>query len=72
VTDDEKEVVATRKPGVSSPVGKVPKLDLVIKNWKRVFIIDITVCHENGNYLERGDWVSSKIKLRYSQISSKH
>lgn len=54
-THDEKKAVTTRKPGSSSPGGKVPKPDLVIKNWKRVFIIDITVCHESGNYHERGD-----------------
>jgi hypothetical protein len=72
VTEDEKEAMTTRKPGTSSADGKVPKSGLVIKHWKRVFIIDITVCHENGNYLGRGDWVSSKNSPRYSQISSRH
>jgi hypothetical protein len=48
-----------------SPEGEVIKLNLVIKNWEEVFMVNMTVCHEDGDYLQMGR--ESKID-KYAQL----
>jgi hypothetical protein len=50
----EKEAVeVTKKPDLTLPTGENLKPDLVIKKREGVFVVDVTVRHEDGNYLSR-------------------
>jgi hypothetical protein len=60
----EKEAVRMREPTLHSPEGMVLKPNLVVKNQGGVFVVDVTVRHEDGDYLQMG---RSKIK-KYSQL----
>jgi hypothetical protein len=51
VIEKDKEAIVTREPNLRSPEGNVLKPDLVIKNQEGVFVVDITVSHEDGDYL---------------------
>jgi hypothetical protein len=48
------ETVVTREPVLRSPDRDVLKPDLVIKNRKGVFVVDVTVRHEDGDHLRMG------------------
>jgi hypothetical protein len=63
ITEEDTDAVVTREPTLHSP-GMVLKPDLVVKNQKGVFVVDVTVRHEDGDYLEMG---RSKIE-KYSQL----
>jgi hypothetical protein len=45
----EKEAVeVTKEPDLTLPTGEKLKPDLVIKNREGVFVVDVTVRHEDG------------------------
>ena len=48
------EAAVTREPSFSIPSGGNLKPDLVIQNQGRVFVVDVTVRHEDGEYLAAG------------------
>lgn len=47
-------VAVTREPTVRGPLGGNLKPDLVIQSGGRVHVVDVTVRHEDGDYLARG------------------
>jgi predicted nuclease of restriction endonuclease-like RecB superfamily len=51
VVAKDKEAVVTHEPTLRSSEGKILKPDLVIKNREGVFVVDVTVRHEDGDYL---------------------
>jgi hypothetical protein len=60
----DKEAVVTREPTLLSPEGMTLKPDMVVKNHKGVFVVDVTVRHEDGDSFRAGR--KSKIE-KYSQ-----
>jgi hypothetical protein len=50
----DKEAFLTREPTLSSPDGEILKPDLVVKNREGVFVVDVTVRHEDGGNLLNG------------------
>jgi hypothetical protein len=54
IVENDKEAVVTREPTLLSPQGGVLKPDLVVKNQEGVFVVDITVRHEDEGYLQTG------------------
>ena len=50
----DKETGITREPTLKSPQGAVLKPDLVVKSQGRVFVVDVTVRHEDKDYLQEG------------------
>jgi hypothetical protein len=46
-------VEVTKEPDLTLPTGEKLKPDLVIKNREGVFVVDVTVRHEDGDYLAR-------------------
>ena len=54
IVETDKEAVVTREPTLLSPDGVTLKPDLVVKNRGGVFVVDVTVCHEDGGNLQRG------------------
>jgi hypothetical protein len=53
IVEKDKETVVTREPTLRS-LEEALKPDLVVKNQKGVFVVDITVRHEDGDYLRMG------------------
>jgi hypothetical protein len=51
VVEKDKEAIVTNEPTLRTPEGSVLKPDLVIKNREGVFVVDVTVRHEDGDYL---------------------
>jgi hypothetical protein len=51
VVDKDKEAIVTNEPTLRCSEGLVLKPDLVIKNREGVFVVDVTVRHEDGDYL---------------------
>ena len=47
-------VSVTKEPSLRPPSGGVLKPDLVLQNRGRVFVVDVTVRHEDGNNLSEG------------------
>jgi hypothetical protein len=58
--EKDKEAVVTREPTPRS-LGEALKPDLVVKNKKGVFVVDITVRNEDGDYPRMGR--GSKIEI---------
>jgi hypothetical protein len=54
IVENDKEAVVTREPTLLSPEGGALKPDLVVKNQGGVFVVDITVRHEDGGNLQMG------------------
>jgi hypothetical protein len=54
VVEIDKEAVVTRETTLHSPDGVTRKPDLVVKNREGVFVVDITVRHEDGGNLQVG------------------
>lgn len=54
VTKRGNEVAVTKEPTVRLPSGGNLKPDLVIQSQERVFVVDVTVRHEDGDYLAQG------------------
>jgi predicted nuclease of restriction endonuclease-like RecB superfamily len=54
IADHDKEAAITREPTLRTPNGGVLKPDLVIKNQRGVFVVDVTVRHEDRDYLQEG------------------
>jgi hypothetical protein len=52
VVEKDNEAVVTNEPTLRSSEGSVLKRDLVIKNREGVFVVDVTVRHEDGDYLQ--------------------
>jgi hypothetical protein len=52
--EENKEAVVTREPTLRSSEEGVLKPDMVIKNRRGVFVVDVTVRHEDGDYLRVG------------------
>jgi hypothetical protein len=48
------DATITRKPTIELPNGGKLKPDMVIKNHEGVFVVDVTVRHEDGDYLAKG------------------
>jgi hypothetical protein len=48
------EATITREPTIELPNGGKLKPDVVIKNHEGVFVVDVTVRHEDGDYLAKG------------------
>jgi hypothetical protein len=49
IVDVDEETVVSREPTLQSLKGEVLKPDLVIKNREGVFVVDVTVRHEDGD-----------------------
>ncbi|XP_039303390.1 uncharacterized protein LOC120357295 [Solenopsis invicta] len=65
ITQRDKEVAVTRKTTYKMPSGGNFKPDLVVQSRKRVFVVDVTVRHEDNDYFAQGH----KDKLqKYSQL----
>jgi hypothetical protein len=64
ITEKDTKAVVTREPTLHSPEGMVLKPDLVVKNQEGVFVVDVTVRHEDGDLLQMG---RSKIE-KYSPL----
>jgi hypothetical protein len=61
MAENDKEAFLTREPTLTSPDGETLKPDLVVKNREGVFVVDVTVRHEDwGNLLD--GWHSKKLK----------
>jgi hypothetical protein len=60
-----KEAVASREPTLQLPDGGKLKPDLVIKIQERVFMVDVTVHHEDGDIL---DWAHGSKLDKYAPI----
>jgi hypothetical protein len=54
IVENDKEAAVTREPTLLSPEGRALKPDLVVKNQEGVFVVDITVRHEDGGNLQMG------------------
>jgi hypothetical protein len=54
IVDNDKTVTVTRETTLGSPEGGVLKPDLVVKNQEGVFVVDVTVRHEDNDYLQMG------------------
>ena len=54
VTSRDKEVAVTREPTIKMPSGGNLKPDLVIQSQKGVLVVDVTVRHEDNDYLAQG------------------
>jgi hypothetical protein len=54
VVENDTVAVVTRETSLQLPHGAVLKPDLVIQNMEGVFVVDITVRHEDGDNLHRG------------------
>jgi hypothetical protein len=65
IVENDKEAAVTREPTLLSPEGGILKPDLVVKNQEGVFVVDITVRHEDGGNLQMGR--RSKIE-KYAQL----
>jgi predicted nuclease of restriction endonuclease-like RecB superfamily len=48
------DATITREPTIELPNGGKLKPDMVIKNHEGVFVVDVTVRHEDGDYLVKG------------------
>jgi hypothetical protein len=48
---ENEAVEVTKEPDLTVPTGEKLKPDLVIKNREGVFVVDVTVRHEDGDYL---------------------
>jgi hypothetical protein len=48
------QAAVTKEPTIGLPTGENLKPDLVIKSRDRVFVVDVTVRHEDGDYLTQG------------------
>jgi hypothetical protein len=65
IVEKDREAVVTREPTLQTPEGVPLKPYMVVKNHKGVFVVDVTVRHENRDYLRAGR--RSKIE-KYSQL----
>jgi hypothetical protein len=65
IIENDKEAAVTREPTLLSPEGGILKPDLVVKNQEGVFVVDVTVRHEDGGNLQMGR--RSKIE-KYAQL----
>jgi hypothetical protein len=54
IVDKDKETAVTREPTINSPEGGICKPELVVKNHRGVYVVDVTVRHEDKEYLETG------------------
>jgi hypothetical protein len=54
ITDRDKKAVVTREPTIRVPSWDNLKPDLMVKYQEGVFMVNITVRHKDGDYLERG------------------
>jgi hypothetical protein len=54
IVENDKEAVVTREPALLSPDRGTLKPDLVVKNQEGVFVVDVTVRHEDGGNLQTG------------------
>jgi hypothetical protein len=54
IVDIDKTASVTREPTLGSPDGGLLKPDLVVKNQEGVFVVDVTVRHEDKDYLQKG------------------
>lgn len=61
----DKEVAVTREPAFAIPLGGNLKPDLVVQSQKGVLVVDITVRHEDNDYLAQGH--KEKIE-KYSRL----
>jgi hypothetical protein len=65
IIEKDSNAIVTREPTLQSPEGGALKPDLVIQNKEGVFVVDVTVRHEDGEYLREGR--RSKI-AKYSSL----
>jgi hypothetical protein len=54
IVESDKEAIVTREPSLRSPDGGNLKPDLVVKNQEGVFVVDVTIRHEDGANLQMG------------------
>lgn len=54
ITQKDKEVAVTREPVFTMPSGGNLKPNLVIQNQKGVQVVDVTIRHEDNDYLAQG------------------
>jgi hypothetical protein len=54
IIEKDKDTVMMREPTITDPEGGNLKPDLVVKNQEGVFVVDITVRHEDGDCLQKG------------------
>lgn len=50
ITQRDKKVAVTRETINKKLSGENLKIDLMIQRWKRVFMVDITIRHEDNDY----------------------
>jgi hypothetical protein len=50
----DKDAIIMREPTLSDSDGSHRKPDLVVKNREGIFVVDITVRHEDEDYLHKG------------------
>jgi hypothetical protein len=55
------DATITREPTIELPNGGKLKPDMVIKNDEGVFVVDVSVRHEDGDYLAKG-WLNKRDK----------
>jgi hypothetical protein len=53
-TKKDKETAVTLEPTIRTPASGNLKPDLVVQSQGRVFVVDVTVLHEDGNLLAQG------------------
>jgi hypothetical protein len=53
-TKKDKETAVTLEPTIRTPASGNLKPDLVVQSQGRVFVVDVTVRHEDGNLLAQG------------------
>lgn len=51
---NDPQVAVTKEPTIRLPSGENLKPDLVIKSQERVFVVDVTIRHEDGDNLTQG------------------
>jgi hypothetical protein len=54
ITKKDKEAAVTLEPTIRTPASGNLKPDLVVQSQGRVFVVDVTVRHEDGNLLAQG------------------
>jgi hypothetical protein len=54
IVENDEEAVVTRDPTILLPEGVTLKPDLVVKNREGVFVVDVTIRHEDGGNLQMG------------------
>jgi hypothetical protein len=54
IVDNDKETAVTREPTINFPEGGILKPDLVVKNQRGVFVVDVTVRYEDNENHQEG------------------